>query len=84
MPAGQTAAVYDYRGGIDSTDREPMGMSTMVADMTAAAHTIDLDGSVNTTTGTPAAKYTSLWAFTLELAQASSSSGSLMMMGVGR
>ena len=33
---------------------------------------------------TPAAKYTSLWAFTLELAQASSSSGSLMLMGVGR
>jgi hypothetical protein len=44
MPAGQTAAVYDYRGGIDGTDREPMGMSTMVSNMTAAAHTIDLVG----------------------------------------
>lgn len=84
MPAGQTAAVYDYRGGIDSTDREPMGMSTMVADMTAAAHTIDVDGSVNATTGTPAAKYASLWAFTLELPAVASSSGSLLLMGVGR
>lgn len=84
MPAGQTAAVYDYRGGIDGTDEEPMMMTAMVTNMTAAAHTIDVDGSVNATTDTPTAKYASLWAFTLELAQASSSSGSLMLMGVGR
>lgn len=83
-----TWALYDVLGftatGIDNTDQEPMGMSTMVTNMTAAAHTIDLDGSVNATTSTPAAKYASLWAFTLELPAAASSTGSLMLMGVGR
>lgn len=82
-PAGQTAAVYDFRHGTDALE-DPMMQTTLVSSMTAAAHTIDVDGSVNATTGTPAAKYASLWAFTLELAQASSSSGSLMLMGVGR
>ncbi len=85
MPAGQTAAVYDYRGGIDSTDREPMGISTMVSSMTAAAHTIDVDGSVDSTSGTPAAQQRSLVAFTLELAATGgASTRSLLLLGVGQ
>lgn len=68
MPAGQTAAVYDYRGGVDSTDEEYMVMGAICANCTAAAHTIDMDGSVDTTTGTPSAQQRSLVAFTMELA----------------
>lgn len=45
-----------------------MVISTSVTNMTAAAHTVDLDGSVDTTTGTPSAQQRSLVAFTLELA----------------
>lgn len=83
-PSGQTAAVYDFRHGVNPL-LDPMWFSTTVADMTAAAHTLDLDGSVNATTGTPTAKYASLWAFTMELAAAAASaSGGLMLMGVGR
>ena len=82
-PAGQTTAVYDFRHGTDPLE-DPMMQTTMVSNMTAAAHTIDLDGSVSATTGTPDAKTATLWAFTMELPAAASSSGSLMLMGVGR
>lgn len=84
-PAGQTAAVYDYRGGIDSTDKEPMLMSTMVTNMTAAAHTIDVDGSVDSATGTPAALERTIWAIPLELVAAGGASpGKRSMRGFGR
>ncbi len=66
-PAGQTTAVYDYRAGIDGTDEEPMMMTAMVTNMTAAAHTIDVDGSVDVTTSTPEAETRALWAVTMEL-----------------
>ena len=45
-----------------------MGMSTMVANMTVAAHTIDVDGSVDSATGTPAALERTIWAIPMELA----------------
>ena len=84
-----TWALYDVLGftatGIDNTDQEPMGMSTMVTNMIAAAHTVDLDGSVNATTGTPDAEAATLWAVTMELpAAGAASTGGLMLMGVGR
>lgn len=85
VPAGQTTAVYDYRGGIDSTDREPMGMSTMVSSMTAAAHTVDMDASVDSTSGGPAALERTIWAIPLELAATGgASTRSLMLLGVGQ
>jgi len=83
-PANQTTAVYDYRGGIDGTDEEPMSITTMVTNMTAAAHTIDLDGSVDATTSTPEAETRTIWAFTMELPAVSSGGSKLMLMGVGR
>ncbi len=76
-PAGQTAAVYDFRHGTNPLE-DPMSMSAFVSGMTASAHTIDLDGSVNTTTGTPTAKYATLWAFTMELAAAGAPDVSFM------
>lgn len=81
-PAGQTTAAYDYRGGIDGTDREPMGMVTMVTNMTAAAHTIDIDGSVDSATGTPAALERTIWAIPMELA-AAAATNRLLLFGVG-
>ena len=85
-PAGQTTAVYDYRAGIDGTDEEPMMMTAMVTNMTAAAHTIDVDGSVDVTTSTPEAETRALWAVTMELASAGggSSPARKSMRGFGR
>lgn len=84
--SGETAAAYDYRGGIDGTDEEYMVMSGICASCTAAAHTIDMDGSVDTTTGTPAAQQRSLVAFTMDLAAAGSPSVPIrrLLMGVGQ
>jgi len=83
--SGETTAAYDYRGGIDNTDEEYMVMGAICASCTAAAHTIDMDGSVDTTTGTPSAQQRSLVAFTMELAAAgSTSTRNLMLMGVGQ
>ena len=56
----------------------------MITNMTAAAHTIDVDGSVDATTSTPEAETRTIWAFAMELPAAASSTGSLMLMGVGR
>ena len=60
-------------------------MVTMVTSVTAAARTVDMDGSVDSATGTPAALERTIWAIPLELASAPSSSGCRMMLcGVGR
>lgn len=84
-PAGQTTAVYDYRGGIDGTDEEPMMMTAMVTNMTAAAHTIDVDGSVDATTSTPEAETRALWAVTMELAATGGAPArTRMLLGVGQ
>lgn len=85
QPAGQTTAAYDFRRGTDGTDEDPMVISTSVTNMTAAAHTIDLDGSVNATTSTPQAETATLWAVTMELpATGAAATSGLMLMGVGR
>lgn len=83
-PAGQTTANYQFRHGTDGTDEDPMTLSTLVASMTAAAHTIDLDGSISATTSTPDAETATIWAFTMELAAAASSAPNrLLLLGVG-
>lgn len=83
--SGETTAVYDYRGGIDGTDEEYMVMGAICANCTAAAHTIDMDGSVDTTTGAPSAQQRSLVAFTLELAATGGAPArTRMLLGVGQ
>jgi hypothetical protein len=54
----------------DNTDERPVASASMQT-LTAAAHTIDLDASVNGTTSTPTAQYRSLWVFSMELADGS-------------
>ncbi len=83
-PAGQTTANYQFRHGTDGTDEDPMTISTLVSSMTAAAHTVDLDGSISATTSTPDAETATLWAVTMELAATSSTARNLMLMGVGQ
>jgi hypothetical protein len=43
-------------------------LSTMVSSMTAASHTIDLDGAVSNVTSSPSAQQRQLLALPLELA----------------
>lgn len=53
--------------------------------VTVSGTAIDMDGSVDTTTGTPSAQQRSLVAFTLELAATGgASTRSLMLLGVGQ
>lgn len=67
-PSGQTSDAYTFNGGGgDATDEPWMPIQTMVSSMTAAAHTLDLDASVDATTGTPAAQYRLVGAVTMEL-----------------
>lgn len=47
-------------------------------------HTVDMDGSISATTSTPDAETATLFAFTMELPAAASSTGGLMLMGVGQ
>ncbi len=69
QPAGQTTDNYQYDAGSDATDEEAMALITM-PNLSAAAHTIDLDASADATTGTPVGQYATLFAFTMELAAA--------------
>lgn len=83
QPTDQTANNYQFEfGSNDALDEPPVAITTMVTNMSAAAHTIDLDMSTDVATGTPAAQYRSLWAVTMELAAAGGSK--LGLMGVGR
>ena len=68
QPAGQTTANRQLKAGTDATDEDPINHSTLVAAMTAAAHTVDLDGSADSTTSTPSGQHRTLWAVTMELA----------------
>lgn len=79
-PAGQTAAAYVYTKSSDPRD-EGMYVQGLVSNMTAASHTVNLDGSADSTTGTPLGRYRTLWAVTMELA--SSGGGGLLLRGVG-
>lgn len=67
QPAGHTTANYQFHTGGDATDEEPEDLSTMV-NLSAAAHTVDLDASADSTTGAPAGQHRTLWAVTMELA----------------
>lgn len=51
-------------------------MVTMVTSVTAAARTVDMDGSVDSATGTPAALERTIWAIPMELAAAGGGGGS--------
>jgi hypothetical protein len=68
QPAGQTTDAYDFR--YDSNydgDEDPFLLSTL-ANLSNAAHTVDLDASVDDVTGTPAGQQRTIWAVTMELA----------------
>lgn len=83
VPAGQTTANYQFRHGTDGTDEDPMVISTLVTNMTSAAHTIDLDGSASATTSTPQAETATICAFTMELPAVAATTNRLLLLGVG-
>ena len=59
QPSGQTTAAYVFNYGHSTNsagDEVPTMLSTMVSSMTAASHTIDLDGAVSNTTSSPSAQ----------------------------
>ena len=77
QPAGQTTDAYVFAQTNDATDEDPMVLSTL-ANLTAATHTVDLDASVDATTGSashrpprhtspPTGQHRTLWAVTMEL-----------------
>ncbi len=84
QPAGQTADNYSF--AVDTSGSLvdlPLGLSTLV-NLTAAAHTIDLDGSVNLSTSVPKGRHRLLWGVTMELpAVAGQARGGLLLRGVG-
>ncbi len=71
VPSDWTSDNYQFAvaGGASGTQEQPMVLSTMTS-LDNAAHTIDLDGSADSTTGTPAAQQRTLMAVTMELAGA--------------
>lgn len=71
QPAGQTTDNYLFDYGNQAAEEDPMPLIT-VPNLTAAAHTIDLDASANSTTGAPAGNQRTLWAVTMELPAATS------------
>jgi hypothetical protein len=85
QPSGQTTAAYVFNTGHtgnSAADEHPRMLSTMVSSMTAAAHTIDLDGAVSNTTTSPSAQQRQLVAIQLEVAGVSLS-GSAVTGGSG-
>lgn len=67
QPSSQTSDNYQFRLDNDATSETPLFLSTMTS-LSNSAHTIDLDGSINATTGTPTGKQRALIAVTMELA----------------
>lgn len=81
VPPAQTTDNYQFSGNSnDNADEIPMMITTFVSNMTAAAHTIDLDVSTDSAS---TMQYRSLWAFTMELA-APTGGGSMGLLGVGK
>jgi hypothetical protein len=75
QPAGQTTDAYVFAQTNDASDEVPMILSTL-ANLTPAAHTVDLDASVDAPTGhrpprhtppPPTGQHRTLWAVTMEL-----------------
>jgi hypothetical protein len=82
QPAGQTTGAYDFGGGgNDQLNSIPGHITTMVTGMTAAAHTLELEGHVDSTTGTPTVAQVSIWAITMELAAAAAPANWGRMLG---
>ena len=71
QPTGQTTDNRQFAAGNNDTDENPCPLITMVTALSAAAHTIDLDGSVDNTAAASAAQHRTLWAVTMELAAGS-------------
>jgi hypothetical protein len=72
QPAGQTTAAYVFNvghTGNSATSEVPTTLSTMLS-LSAASHTIELDGAVSNTTSSPSAQQRTLVAVTMELASA--------------
>ena len=84
QPAGQTTSNLQFAGGNDgAADEHPMILHTM-PNLSAAAHTIDLDASSDSATGAPAGQQMTLWAVTMELAAAGAAAPQRMLLGVGQ
>ncbi len=66
QPPGQTTDNYTFDFGADLSDEDPIALMT-VENLSAAAHTVDLDASVDSTTGAPTGQYRTLWAVTLTI-----------------
>lgn len=73
QPSGQTTDAYTFELGDGATDEYAMIQHTMVISMTAAAHTVDLDGSADSVTSSPTGQHRALIAVTMELASAAAS-----------
>jgi hypothetical protein len=68
QPAGQTTDNYQIDSGSgDSSQEQPIALLT-VGSLSNASHTLDVDASSDSTTGTPAGQHRSIVAFTMELA----------------
>jgi hypothetical protein len=79
-PAGQTTANYQFKAGGDATD-EMAVLTQCIPSLTVAnTYTFDLDGSADSTTGSPAGQHRLLWAATMELAVAAGGAGILRQM----
>jgi outer membrane murein-binding lipoprotein Lpp len=66
-PAGQTTDNRQFKPGMAAADELPLVLSTM-ANLSAAAHTLALQASADSTTGAPAGQQGSLWALSMGLA----------------
>lgn len=84
QPAGQTTDLIKFTNVLDATNELSLVLSTM-ASLSNAAHTIDLDASVDSTAGAGAGQQRTLWAVTMELQTAFSiaaDSGSYAVTGI--
>lgn len=71
LPSGQTTAAHQIKQGGDTTDETPQALIYLSSLTSGNTYRFDVDASVNSTTGTPAAQHRSLWAFSMELAAVS-------------
>ena len=64
VPSDQTSDNRNFALGIAAADIEPLSIQT-VQNLAASAHTVDLDGSADSTSGAPAGQTRQLWAVQL-------------------
>jgi hypothetical protein len=65
-PGTQTSDVRIFRAK-DNTDERPLSIVTVTSLTSGASRALTLDGSVSSTTSTPAGQHRSVWAFSAEL-----------------